>query len=216
MERETFSKIAVLLSCILYSSSGLADNTEMIDVPESFRDLWGEQDELLEVKLYGQSLGIQRVKTTPTTVRIDSPDSLLDKIDINKEKETELRELLRRSFPRNGNLSCQGSSGQHGCNYIKTNSAAVIMDDVDNVLNLFIGSDFLASGEAGSDYYQLSRNTKKAFIHSQTVNLSDSGHYNSLSVSGLEPLELRRIVILFLIGMLITISQNIIHIMIIR
>lgn len=178
------SKIAIVLSFILCSSSGFAGNYNIADIPESFRDLWGEQDELLEVRLYGQSLGIHRVRTTPATVKFDSPDGLLDKIDINRGKETELKELMSDSLPRNGNMSCQGNSGEHGCNYIKTNTVAVILDDTDNILNLFIGNEFLASGDSESEYYQLSRNSKKAFIHSQTINLSDSGDYENLSVSG--------------------------------
>lgn len=178
------SKIAIVLSFIIGSSSGFAGNYNIADIPESFRDLWGEQDELLEVRLYGQSLGIHRVRTTPATVKFDSPDGLLDKIDINREKETELKELMSDSLPRNGNMSCQGHSGEHSCNYIKTNTVAVIIDDADNVLNLFIGNDFLVSGDPESEYHQLSRNSKKAFIHSQAINLSDSGDYENMSVSG--------------------------------
>lgn len=184
MVGKNFSKISIVLSLILGSSSGFAGSIDNSNIPESFRDLWGEQDELLEVRLYGQSLGIHRVKTTPTMVEFDSPDSLLDKMDVNKEKETELRRLMRGSFPRNGNMSCQGDTGQNNCNYIKTNTVAVIVDDADNVLNLFIGNEFLASGGPNSDYHQLSRNTKKALLHSQTINLSDSGDYENLSISG--------------------------------
>ncbi len=184
MIRIKLGRFAVVLSFALSASSGFADNPEITSIPESFRDLWVEQDELLEVRFYGQSLGIYRVKTTPTTVRFNTPENLLDKIDINKEKKTELMKLMRDSFPRNGNMSCQGVSEQHNCNYIKTNTIAVIVDDADNVLNLFIGNKFLAFGNSENEYHQLSRNSKKAFIHSQTINLSDSGDYNSLSVSG--------------------------------
>ncbi len=179
------SKITIVLSFIFSSSChGGYGNYNIADIPESFRDLWGEQDELLEVRLYGQSLGIHRVRTTPATVKFGSPDNLLDKIDINKKKKTELKELMSEPFPRNGNMSCQGNTGEHSCNYIKTNTVAVIVDDTDNVINLFIGNEFLASGDPESDYHQLSRSSKKAFIHSQTINLSDSGDYENLSVSG--------------------------------
>lgn len=176
--------VVILLSFLACSPSVFANNYNITDIPESFRGLWGEQDELVEIRFYGRSLGIHRVRTTPTTVRFDSPDGLLDKIDINKERETKLKELMVNSFPRNGNMSCQGNSGEHSCNYIKTDTVAVIVDDADNVINLFIGDEFLASGDKESDYHQLSRNSKKAFIHSQTINLSDSGNYKNLSVSG--------------------------------
>lgn len=178
------SKLVIVLSVLIGSSSGFASQYNLADIPESFRDLWGEQDGFLEVRFYGQSLGVHRIKLTPTTVAFESPDSLLDKIEINKEKEADLRVLMRGSFQRNGNMSCQGYTGQNNCNYIKTNTVAVIVDDVENVLNLFIGNEFLASGENDSDYYQPSKNTKKAFIHSQTINLSDTGNYENLSIVG--------------------------------
>lgn len=184
MVSKNFSKLSIVLFFFLSSPLGFADKNKITNIPESFRDLWGEQDGFLEVRFYGQSLGVHRIKLTPTTVAFESPDSLLDKIEINKEKEADLRVLMRGSFQRNGNMSCQGYTGQNNCNYIKTNTVAVIVDDVENVLNLFIGNEFLASGENDSDYYQPSKNTKKAFIHSQTINLSDTGNYENLSIVG--------------------------------
>ncbi|HAL9829167.1 TPA: hypothetical protein H7W28_004850, partial [Escherichia coli] len=80
------SKVVIVLSVLIGSSSGFASKYNLVDIPESFRDLWGEQDELLEVRLYGQSLGVHRIKSTPTTVAFESPDNLLDKIEINKGK----------------------------------------------------------------------------------------------------------------------------------
>ncbi|HAL1993897.1 TPA: fimbrial protein, partial [Escherichia coli] len=89
------------------------------------------------------------------------------------------------SFSRNGNMSCQGNTTiQYNCNYIKTKSVDVIVDDVDNVVNLFIGNEFLDSEAHNDEYHQLSRNVKKAFIQSQTINVSDSGKYKRLSISG--------------------------------
>ncbi|KEM45288.1 CFA/I fimbrial subunit C domain protein, partial [Escherichia coli 6-319-05_S4_C3] len=82
-------------------------------------------------------------------------------------------------------MSCQGNTTiQYNCNYIKTKSVDVIVDDVDNVVNLFIGNEFLDSEAHNDEYHQLSRNVKKAFIQSQTINVSDSGKYKRLSISG--------------------------------
>ncbi len=59
-------------------------------------------------------------------------------------------------------MSCQGNAAiQYNCNYIKTKSVDVIVDDVDNVVNLFIGNEFLDSEAHSDEYHQLSRNVKK-------------------------------------------------------
>lgn len=179
------SRIAFALSFALGSSSIYASSPVTESIPKEFRDLWGEEDELIEVRLYGQSLGIHRIKTTPTTIRFESPDNVLSKIDVSKNKD-KLKELMQDSFPRNSNLSCQGGAGDQvsRCNYIKTNTVAVVVDDAENILNLFIGEQFLTSNNSTSGYHKVSRNTEKALIHSQVINFSDSAYYKQFYVSG--------------------------------
>ncbi|WP_088556382.1 CFA/I pilus usher protein CfaC [Escherichia coli] len=180
MKHKKKNRLVVAISVALIPYIGVTG-----DIPDSFRDLWGEQDEFYEVKLYGQTLGIHRIKTTPTHIKFYSPESILDKINLKKEKEKELSVFFTNSFSRNGNMSCQGNTTiQYNCNYIKTKSVDVIVDDVDNVVNLFIGNEFLDSEAHNDEYHQLSRNVKKAFIQSQTINVSDSGKYKRLSISG--------------------------------
>lgn len=82
------------MSCILGSLPVYAAPSEIENIPEGFRGLWDEQDELLEVRLYGRSLGIHRIKTTPTTIRFQSPDNLLNLIDIIKDKH-EIKNTFR-------------------------------------------------------------------------------------------------------------------------
>ncbi|OTB26748.1 TcfC E-set like domain-containing protein [Escherichia coli] len=185
MLSKKYSRTAFVLSCILGSLPVYAAPSEIENIPEGFRGLWDEQDELLEVRLYGRSLGIHRIKTTPTTIRFQSPDNLLNLIDIIKDKH-EIKKYFQGSLPRNGNMSCQGNFGyeKYGCNYISTSTVAVILDDTENVLHLFMGERFLTSSNTKGEYYQKNKNTQKAFIHRQQINLSKSDGYDNLFISG--------------------------------
>ncbi|MBB7708319.1 fimbrial protein, partial [Escherichia coli] len=53
-----------------------------------------------------------------------------------------------------------------------------------NELNLFIGASFLSVQAQDNIYYQKNINSEKAFIHSQTINFSESEGYKSLSLKG--------------------------------
>ncbi|MDX5691460.1 fimbrial protein, partial [Escherichia coli] len=144
-----------------------------------------EQDELLEVNLYGRSLGVHRVLTTPTTVKFSSVEEILEKINVKQEKKEDLRSLLLQSYSRNGNMSCNGfDEKEYSCNYIRTDTVNVIVDEENNELNLFIGASFLSVQAQDNIYYQKNINSEKAFIHSQTINFSESEGYKSLSLKG--------------------------------
>lgn len=57
MLSKKYSRTAFVLSCILGSLPVYAAPSEIENIPEGFRGLWDEQDELLEVRLYGRSPG---------------------------------------------------------------------------------------------------------------------------------------------------------------
>lgn len=87
---------------------------------------------------------------------------MLNLIDIIKDKH-EIKKYFQGSLPRNGNMSCQGNFGyeKYGCNYISTSTVAVILDDTENVLHLFMGERFLTSSNTKENIIRKTRIRKK-------------------------------------------------------
>lgn len=188
----TFNRItAAMLAAGVLLSSPLHAEVEPAwpgDMPAEFRELWQPQSEMVEVNLYGRSLGLFKLNVLPDTVTFAEPEKLLGKLRPTPEQRSQLLTLLQKPMARNGNLSCQGqSSGNNnvGCNTVQTDTAAVVLDDSDSVLHLFLGKALMTRDDSDSRFWQPTEDTGNALLHSQSVNYSDSDGYQTLSVTGL-------------------------------
>ncbi|MBY4672337.1 TcfC E-set like domain-containing protein [Burkholderia multivorans] len=167
--------------------SDLLAQAHAATVPAGFEDIAAGSEERIEVNFLGKSLGLFRVFVTPETVRFEEPDRLVralgDRVDMRKH-EAAMKSSLSNGMPRNGNLLCDGQTGIGNCGYVDTDSAAVIYDESNGVINLFVTRDWLGNVEREHRYYELSSATERALIHRQTMNLSSGRGYRSLSVAG--------------------------------
>ncbi|MCA8091850.1 cable pilus usher protein CblC [Burkholderia anthina] len=156
-------------------------------VPVGFEDVMMGGDERINVNFLGKPLGLFRVFVTPETVRFEDPARLLQVLGAQVNPATDasmIGDALSRPMARNGNLACAGQSGLNGCGYVDTDSAAVIYDESDGNIELFLSRDWLSTEERDRRFRELSPMTENALIHQQTINLSGGRGYKSLSVSG--------------------------------
>ncbi len=180
-------KTTLACLCALTAAELLPSTVHAETVPAGFEDIVAGHEERVEVDLLGKSLGLFSVFVTPETVRFEHPQELLDALagqaDLEKHGE-QIADALSREMARNGNLACQGTAGVDGCGYVETASAAVIYDESNGALNLFLASGWLAPEAKPKPYHTLSASIDNALIHAQTINLSGGRGYRSLSIAG--------------------------------
>ncbi|CAB3754262.1 fimbrial protein [Burkholderia sp. MSh2] len=156
-------------------------------VPPGFEDIMTGHDERINVNFLGKPLGLFRVFVTPDTVRFEDPARVLQALASQLDPAADVSAIgaaLSKSMARNGNLACAGQAGLNGCGYVDTDSAAVIYDESDGNIELFLSHAWLSTEQRDRRYREPSPMTENALIHQQTVNLSGGRGYRSLSVSG--------------------------------
>ncbi|KVN24863.1 fimbrial protein [Burkholderia pyrrocinia] len=156
-------------------------------VPPGFEDIVAGHDERIDVKFLGQPLGLFRVFVTPEAVRFEDPARLLRALGSHVDPAADVSTIgdaLSKPMARNGNLACAGQAGLNGCGYVETDSAAVVYDESEGSIELFLSRDWLSTEERDQRFREPSSMTENALIHQQTVNLSGGRGYRSLSVSG--------------------------------
>ncbi|CAG9251413.1 Fimbrial protein [Burkholderia diffusa] len=156
-------------------------------VPPGFEDIMTGHDERINVSFLGKPLGLLRVFVTPETVRFEDPARLLQMLSSQIDPAADVSTIgdaLSKSMARNGNRACSGQAGVNGCGYVDTDSAAVIYDESDGNIELFLSRDWLSTEQPDQRFREPSPMTENALIHRQTINLSGGRGYKNLSVSG--------------------------------
>ncbi|WP_312401051.1 TcfC E-set like domain-containing protein [Stenotrophomonas indicatrix] len=156
-------------------------------VPEGFESITAGYDERIDILFLGESLGLFRVFVTPETLRFEEPEEVLKAVSAKIASDADTSAILAAlSVPmsRNGNLTCTGHPGVNGCGYIDTEAAAVIYNESDGNLDLFLSKDWLGSEEGDQRLRVASPMSDNALIHQQTINVASGRGYKSVAVSG--------------------------------
>lgn len=155
-------------------------------IPAEFRALWQEQQAMVEVMLYGRTLGVFAVNITPETIRLLQPETALTHIQPPTGARERLLTLLSAPLARNSHLSCQGQQNAAlNCNFLRTDALAAIYDDSDSRLYLFLAPDLLPEANAQQDrYWQPTADAQRALVHSQSLNLSAGDETQALALAG--------------------------------
>lgn len=126
-------------------------------VPAGFEELIQGQEFQSEVQIYGQSLGMARVRVDLENITFLEPDKLSQAIAKLYGYPSGLDSLLTKNLhlplSRNGQLSCSAHRGRVGCDYLKTDSLSVIYDENNNVVRLFLSDLYTLHLPEDSGYY---------------------------------------------------------------
>ncbi len=157
-------------------------------VPAGFEELIQGQEFQSEVLVYGQSLGMARVRVDLENITFLEPDKLSRAIVKIYGNPSGLDSLLAKNLHlplnRNSQLSCSARRERIGCDYLKTDSLGVIYDENNNVVRLFLSDRYTLHAPEDSGYYQAAPAGRNAFIHQQALNLATTGQYQSLALRG--------------------------------
>lgn len=177
------SQLTLLSLAVLLSFAATADG---LKVPPGFEALLEGQEEQLDVKFGGRSLGLFTVEVKPDTVQFKDPVSVLAAIGTERIPEQErvpLEQALNQPLARNGNLACNGSSFP-GCGYVKTDTVAAILDETQGAVLLFFNPAWIAATLPNERFHSLTPQAYNAFIHRQTFNYSGDKNSQNLTFNG--------------------------------
>lgn len=179
--RNTLLFVALLPASIQLACAGLA-------VPPGFEDLAKTQRLWTEVNLYGESLGLFETDITLETVSFVAPENVVAAIKRRFNDAPSLvatvSAALAVPLARNGNLACSSNGSAAGCDYINTDRAAIIYDENNARINLFLDKKFLPKQTAENTWYQPTHGTENALIHQQNINFVADRDYQSATVQG--------------------------------
>ncbi|KFD19485.1 TcfC E-set like domain-containing protein [Yokenella regensburgei] len=181
-----FYRNTLLFAALLPASISLAC-AEMA-VPAGFEELAKSQHLWIEVTLYGDSLGLFETDITLEKVSFRQPESLIAVIKKRFNDDPRLLSaigaVLAAPLPRNGNLACSSNGDARGCDYLDTDSAAIIYDENNARISLFLDKHFLAKPSVDRQWYQPTRETENALVHQQNINFVADRDYQSINVQG--------------------------------
>lgn len=157
-------------------------------IPAGFEELAVGQRLWLDVSLYGDSLGLFEVDVNLENVTFIQPEKLLEAVRTHFNDAPALQDILRTvlagPLPRNGHLACSSNGDSKGCDYLATDSAAIIYDENNARINLFLDKRAMPKPEVDRIWYQASRETDNALIHQQNLNFVAERDYQSFSIQG--------------------------------
>lgn len=179
-----FKPPAVIAGALLICSGAESS----LHIPAGFEELAQGQVILTEVSVYGRSLGVFRSQVDLEGVRFLQPAELASAIKNaypnSSVPDDLLHNKLNSRFQRNGNLSCSTNGGAPGCDYLKTDSIAIIYDENNARINLFLAGQYLPQDRVRNIYYEPSAESRNAFVHQQNINFVADRNYQSASVQG--------------------------------
>ena len=183
--KERYSSGILLTICLHVFTCGHAVAEMMPSgLPKEFETLWKGQEEIVEVRLYGRSLGLFTLKVTPDDITVLEPEKLLTAANIKKTYHTELLPLLKSPLARNGHRTCTTDDDSAECSFIRRSRFTVIYDESNGQLNIFPGKNTLGEHEEDDGYWLPTPDTSRSFIHSQALNLANSKNTRALSLTG--------------------------------
>lgn len=157
-------------------------------VPAGFEDLAKGQVIWLDVSLYGNSLGLFQAQVDLEKVFFLQPDEIAatihEKYNDSPVLQLLLRSELKQPLKRNGNLACSTSGNAPGCDFIETDTVAVIYDENYGRISLFLGKGYLPEKKNDDSYYDATINSRNALVHQQNINFVADQNYQSTSVQG--------------------------------
>jgi Mat/Ecp fimbriae outer membrane usher protein len=180
--------LATALSMVCAVPAG-ANAADVQRVPPGFEDIARGQVEQLEIRLLDRSLGVFPVRVGPDEVSLEQPEAVLTAIDVDSEqlvgKQQAIIAALSAPMARNGHLVCPTAGLANGCGYLDTQTAAVIFNESEGTLDLFLNKSWLPRPAVDDDLYRSPSNgAENAFVHRQTMNFTSGRTYRNLSVTG--------------------------------
>lgn len=157
-------------------------------IPPGFEAIVLGQQEYVDVYLGGRNLGKFFATVNLDTVKFKEPQKLIAAMSLGDDQNIikTVDSKLQHPLARHGELACSAINNSAGCGYLTTDDVALIYNDEQNTVNLFLNKQWYPDGGKPSLYLTPSNddNVTNAFIHQQDLNIAVQDDFKSAYLQG--------------------------------
>ncbi len=157
-------------------------------VPIGFEHLDDSREAIIDVRFLGKSLGQFSATITANAVQFHSPGKVEKAMplgaDVSDSEKANLLAALSQPLPRNSEKACNARAlSNTRCNFIDTDNAALIYNDSDDSVEIFVKKAWLTTTKISDDRHAVSQNTALAFVQRQLLNVAGSDRQYSFAAA---------------------------------
>ncbi len=119
-------------------------NARTEKIPPGFEIIVLGQQEYLDVYLAGRNLGKYFATVSLDTVKFDQPQKIIAAMGLDNDpaRLKAITAKLSQPLERHGELACSIINHSTGCGYLTTNDVALIYNDEQNSVSLFLNKEW--------------------------------------------------------------------------
>ncbi|EHS92231.1 TPA: TcfC E-set like domain-containing protein [Klebsiella oxytoca] len=176
-----------ILGLLIFSILNVA-NARTEKIPPGFEIIVLGQQEYLDVNLAGRNLGKYFATVSLDTVKFDQPQKIIAAMGLDNDpaRLKAITAKLSQPLERHGELACSIINHSTGCGYLTTNDVALIYNDEQNSVSLFLNKEWYPASGKETLYRPPTQddNVVNAFVHQQDINVSVQDDYKSAWLQG--------------------------------
>ncbi|WP_253377843.1 TcfC E-set like domain-containing protein [unidentified bacterial endosymbiont] len=157
-------------------------------IPPGFEAIVLGQQEYIDVYLAGHNLGKFYATVNLDTVKFEQPQKIVTAMALGNDPDRIKTVTAKLSQPleRHGELACSAINNSVGCGYLATKDVALIYNDEQNAVTLFLNKAWYPDNAQSTLYLNASRddNIVNAFIHQQDLNVAIQDEFKSAYLQG--------------------------------
>ncbi|MEG1113301.1 MAG: fimbrial protein, partial [Hafnia sp.] len=176
-----------ILGLLIFSILNVA-HARTDSIPPGFEAIVQGQQEYIDVYLAGRNLGKFYATVNLDTVKFEQPQKIITAMALGNDQDRIKTVVAKLSQPleRHGELACSTVNSGAGCGYLTTNDVALIYNDEQNAVNLFLNKEWYPDSTQTALYLKASQDDDivNAFIHQQDINVAIQDDFKSAYLQG--------------------------------
>ena len=176
-----------ILGLLIFSILNVA-NAREDKIPPGFEAIVLGQQEYVDVYLAGRPLGKFFATVNLDTVKFEQPQKIIAAMELGDDKSSinAIAAKLNQPLERHGELACTAINNGAGCGYLTTQDVALIYNDEQNSVNLFLNKAWYPDAGKQTLYMVPNKGDDivNALIHQQDINVAIQDEFKSAYLQG--------------------------------
>lgn len=176
-----------ILGLLIFSILNIA-HARTDTIPPGFEAIVQGQQEYLDVYLAGRNLGKFYATVNLDTVKFEQPEKVIAAMALGNDQSRigPVATKLSQPLERHGELACTAINNIAGCGYLVTKDVALIYNDEQNTVTLFLNKEWYPDSGQTALYLKASQDDDivNAFIHQQDINVAIQDEFKSAYLQG--------------------------------
>lgn len=176
-----------ILGLLIFSILNIA-HARTDAIPPGFEAIVQGQQEYVDVYLAGRNLGKFYATVSLDTVKFEQPEKIIAAMALGNDRGRigPIAAKLNQPLERHGELACTAVNNSAGCGYLVTKDVALIYNDEQNAVTLFLNKEWYPDSAQTALYLKASQDDDivNAFIHQQDINVAIQDEFKSAYLQG--------------------------------